>query len=82
MSVLDEIALLRIEIDALRRSPSPTREDYAQAIREYFADIDTFEEWMVDPLIAEIDEHNAVREAAQSLCALIFSRRLRKEQEK
>lgn len=82
--VLDDLAVLQIEMGAVtacteRRDFDPLRapgeqmtdNDYRAGIREVFADCDEWEDWMVEPLLAEVNRRVRERMAIEGFCSAL-----------
>lgn len=92
MCDLDMLTCLEIDIEAVThcterpnfdetRAPihQMTDEDYRAGIRKVFADVDGWEEWMVEPLLTEYRKEKAIQQVAQDMAetivgSLTFSR--------
>ncbi len=82
--VLDDLDVLRIELGAVsacceRRDFDPLRppgeqmidNDYRAGIRETFAACDEWEDWMVEPLLAEVNRRVRERMAIEGFASML-----------
>lgn len=81
-AILTDLDILKIEMEAVRRCCNrsnfdPLRapgeqmvdNDYRHGIREEFASVPEWEDWMVEPLLTEVKRHIAFRAQMDELCS-------------